>query len=224
VKNTNSGGIQKCLFRPVNLSFPNPFHKKASANFIKIFSMGKIIAAINMSLDGFCDHTVGKVDEDIHNHYTALLNDADTILYGRITYQLMQYWQTILANPTGKQSMDDFAVAIDRIQKIVFSHTLSNLNWETATLATNNIEKEVAQLKQQEGKNILVGSPGLIATLTNLQLIDEYQLCILPVIAGKGLPLFKNMQEIIDLKLVNTKTFDIGAVIHYYQPEQTIKN
>src|SRR3954466_5544318 len=100
--------------------------------------MGKIIAAINMALDGFGDHTAAKADEDIHNHYTALLNGADTILYGRITYQLMQFWQTILANPTGQKSMDDFAIAIDRIPKIVFSHTLKSSDWETATLATND--------------------------------------------------------------------------------------
>ena len=88
--------------------------------------MRKIIAAINMTLDGFCDHTVLLPDEEIHRHYTELLSDADAILYGRITYQLMQYWQALVKNPSGEKSMDDFAIAMDKIPKIVFSQTLKN--------------------------------------------------------------------------------------------------
>jgi dihydrofolate reductase len=86
--------------------------------------MAKLIAAINMTLDGFCDHTAGIPDEEIHEHYADLLKNADTILYGRITYQLMEYWQTVVKNPTGNKAMDEFAVVIDKIPKIVFSHSL----------------------------------------------------------------------------------------------------
>jgi dihydrofolate reductase len=82
--------------------------------------MRKIIAAINMTLDGFCDHTAIIPDEEIHQHYTELISDADAILYGRITYQLMEFWQALAKNPSGEKSMDDFAVAIDKIPKIVF--------------------------------------------------------------------------------------------------------
>ena len=82
--------------------------------------MRKIIAAINMTLDGFCDHTAGIADDEIHQHYTELLSNADTILYGRITYQLMEYWRTLLENPSDEKSMNDFAIAIDKISKIVF--------------------------------------------------------------------------------------------------------
>lgn len=180
--------------------------------------MRKLIAAINMSIDGFCDHTSGVPDEEIHQHYTDLLNTGDVILYGRITYQLMEYWRTVLENPTGDKSMDDFAVAIDKIPKIVFSRTLHDVDWETATLAKNDLQQEVLELKQQTGKPIFVGSPGLIVQLTQLNLIDEYQLCIHPIIAGSGLPLFKNISEKIRLNLVNTKTFGIGAIILYYEP------
>src|SRR6478609_3742724 len=116
--------------------------------------MRKLIAAINMTLDGFCDHTAGIPDEEIHQHYTDLLHNADAILYGRITYQLMQYWQTLIKNPSGKTSMDDFAVAIDKIPKIVFSHKLKNTEWDTATLANQPIEEMVKELKQQSGKDI----------------------------------------------------------------------
>ncbi len=179
--------------------------------------MRKIIAAINMTLDGFCDHTSGIPDEEIHEHYADLLNSAGAILYGRTTYQLMEYWRTILENPTGEKSMDEFAAAIDRIPKIVFSRTLKNVDWASAELAGRNLEEEVSARRQQPGKDIFVGSPGLIATLTELNLIDEYQLCIHPVIAGSGLPLFKNISEKIRLKLVKTKIFRAGAVILYYE-------
>ena len=183
--------------------------------------MKKVIAAINMTLDGFCDHTSGVPDEEIHQHYADLLRSADTILYGRITYQLMEYWRTVLENPTGDKAMDDFAVAIDRTPKIVFSRTLKNVDWKSAKLATQDLEKEVLELKQSRNggsKDVFVGSPSLIVALTKLNLIDEYQLCVHPVIAGSGLPLFKNISEKITLKLLKTKTFSGGAVVLYYEP------
>ncbi len=179
--------------------------------------MRKVIAAINMTLDGFCDHTAIIADEEIHEHYTALLESADTIIYGRKTFELMEYWLTVLKNPTGIKSMDDFAIAIDNISKIVFSHTLKNVVWKTAKLAKSDLQEEVLELRQQAGKDILVGSPGMIVSLTQLDLIDEYQLCVHPVIAGKGLPLFKNISDRIALKLLQTKTFGCGAVILYYE-------
>jgi dihydrofolate reductase len=83
--------------------------------------MKRVITAINMTLDGFGDHTSGVTDEEIHQHYADLLRSTDTVLYGRITYQLMEFWRTVLKNPTGDKAMDDFAVAIDNIPKIVFS-------------------------------------------------------------------------------------------------------
>src|SRR5690606_41294638 len=115
--------------------------------------MGKAIAAINMTLDGFCDHTVGIVDEELHQHYSALLRSAGTILYGRITYQLMEYWPPIVKNPTGNRSIDEFAVIMDAIPKVVFSRTLKKTGWESARIATRSIEEEIAVLKQQSDKD-----------------------------------------------------------------------
>lgn len=172
-----------------------------------------------MTLDGFCDHTAMIADEELHQHYTDLLSNADTLIYGRITYQLMEdYWPTILKNPTGNKAMDEFALAIDKIPKVVFSHTLKNVKWESATLATKGIKEEVLELKQQSGRDILVGSPGLIVALTQLRLIDEYQLCVHPVIAGGGLPLFKNINDKTILKRLKTKSFGSGAITLYYKP------
>lgn len=180
--------------------------------------MRKLTAAINMTLDGFCDHTAISPDEEIHQHYADLLNTAGTLLYGRKTYQLMEYWRPIVRNPTGDQATDEFATAIDNVPKIVFSRTLKNVDWETAKLADQDLEEEVLELKQQAGKDIYACSPSLIVNLTKLNLIDEYQLCIHPIIAGSGLPLFKDINEQVALKLVKTKTFTSGAVLHYYEP------
>ncbi len=180
--------------------------------------MRKLIAAINMTLDGNADHTAGIPDDEIHQHYADLLRNAGIVLYGRVTYQLMEYWRTVLENPTGNKSIDDFAVVMDRTPKLVFSHTLKSLDWKSAKLAERDIETEVSELKKQSGKDAYVGSPGLITALANLKLIDEYQICIHPVIAGRGLPLFENIKERTVLKLINTKTFSGGAVIHYYKP------
>lgn len=180
--------------------------------------MRKIIAAFNTTIDGNCDHTAGIADEEIHQHYTDLLDNAGVILYGRITYQLMQYWQTLIKNPSGKKASDDFAKAIDKIPKIVFSHNLKNTDWETAEIATNPIEMVIKELKQQSGKDIFIGSRSLIIQLMNLNLIDELQLCIQPVIAGKGLSLFENINDRTILKLKKTKIFNNGAIILYYEP------
>jgi dihydrofolate reductase len=183
--------------------------------------MRKLIAAINITIDGVCDHTVGIADDELHDHYTGLLRNADSILYGRTTFELMKYWQPIVKEPTGNKAMDEFALVMDKIPKIVFSHTMKHTGWDSAKLATRKFEEEVMALKKSGdggSRDILVGSPSLIAAATNLHLVDELQLCVHPVIAGKGLPLFKNMSDLIFLKLLKTKTFGSGAVIHYYHP------
>lgn len=180
--------------------------------------MRKLIAAINTTLDGICDHTAGLPDEEIHQHYTELLGQGDAILYGRTTYQLMEFWRTLLENPSEEKSMNDFATAIDKIPKIVFSHTLKDVDWKSATIAKHDLKETVLELRQQSGKDIFVGSPSLIIQLMKLNLIDEYQLCVHPVVAGSGLPLFENINDRTILKLIKTKTFSGGAVTLYYEP------
>ena len=183
---------------------------------------------MNMTLDGFCDHTSMIADDELHEHYNDLLSNADTLLYGRITYQLMEsYWPTVVKNPTGNKPTDEFAVLIDDIEKIVFSHTLTNedpviAGWKNAKVAMQDFEKEVVELKQSsnlQSKGILVGSPSLIVAALNLKLVDELQLCVQPIIVGKGLPLFKNIRERIDLKLLKTEKLNSsGSVVFYYEP------
>ena len=184
--------------------------------------MAKVIAGINMTLDGFCDHTSGIADEEIHQHYADVLSNAGAVLWGRVTYQLMEsYWPSVVKNPTGDEATDRFAVIVDKIPKVVFSRTLKNVEWETARLATKDLKEEVLELKQSSkggGKDIFVGSRSLIIQLMKLNLIDEFQLCIHPVVAGNGLPLFENIKDRTVLKLIKTKTFSGGAVTHYYVP------
>lgn len=183
--------------------------------------MRKLIAAINLTLDGFCDHTAVDPDEEVHRHYNDLLRNAGAILFGRITYQLMESsWPEMVKNPTGNKPMDEFAILIDNIPKIVFSNTLKTVEWKNTTLATEDIKEVVLKLKQQSGKNILAGSRTMITTLMKSGLIDEYQFCVHPIIAGSGLPLFENVRDRINLKLLRTKTFGSGAVILYYEPEK----
>ena len=183
--------------------------------------MRKVVAGINMTLDGFCDHTAGLPDEELHQHYTELLGQADLILYGRTTYQLMEFWRTLLENPSDEKSMNDFAFAIDKIPKVVFSRTLKNTEWDSAKLSNKSLEELVLELKQSRNgrsRDILVGSRSLIIQLMKLNLIDEYQLCVHPVVAGNGLPLFENINDRTILKLIKTKTFSTGAITLYYEP------
>ncbi len=172
---------------------------------------------MQQSLDGVCDHTAGIPDDEIHQHYTDLLRHADAILFGRVTYQLMEFWRTLVEKPSGEKSMDDFAVVIDNIPKIVFSRTLESVNWKSARLANQTIEKEILELKQQAGKDILIGSRSLILQLMKLDLIDQYHLCIHPMVAGGGLPLFEDIDRTV-FKLKKTRIFGNGTVMLYYEP------
>lgn len=183
--------------------------------------MRKLIAGFNLSLDGYCDHTLGIPDDDLHEHYNDLLRNADTLLYGRITYELMEsYWPLIVNEPTGNKAEDDFAVLIDNISKILYSRTRDEVRWKNTELKRELVKEEVQALKSQPGKNILAGSRSMIAALTRLDLIDEYQLCIMPMIAGSGLEFFADMKQRVDLTLTNTKTFTSGAIVLYYEPKR----
>jgi len=175
--------------------------------------MGKVIASINMTIDGFCDHTAVNADEEVHQFFTDLLNEGDIILYGRKTYQLMEsFWPLLLKSPSGEKSMDDFARSIDRIPKLVFSRTLNGLSWSSASLASKSLEAELRALREKPDMTIFLGSPSMIVQATNLRMVDEYRLLVHPVIVGKGLPLMKDIAERVELQLVRARPFRAGAV------------
>lgn len=180
--------------------------------------MRKVIAAFNMTLDGVCDHTTGVPSEDLHQHYSDLLDNTGVILYGRTTYELMQFWKTLVQNPSGNKTMDEFAISIDKVPKLVFSNTLNDTCWYSAKLSDSPLNEKVLELKQQSGKDISVGSRSLIIQLLNSNLIDEFQICVHPIIEGKGLRLFDQITDKIMLNLIKTKTLSSGSTVFYYEP------
>lgn len=155
--------------------------------------MRKLIAAMNMTLDGFGGHDKMTADDQIHQHYTDLLRSGDTVLYGRITFQLIEYWKSVVENPTGNKASDDFAAAIDYIQKIVYSRTLENVNSNNTELKRELVKADILQLKQQPGTHIC-RQPEFDRGLNALGLIDEHQLGVQPTVLGSGLSLFRKHQ------------------------------
>ncbi|NMH26836.1 dihydrofolate reductase family protein [Flavobacterium silvaticum] len=179
--------------------------------------MRKVIAGINMTIDGVFDHIAVNPDAEVHDHYTNLIQQADVILYGKTTYQLMEYWRPFVKTPSGEKAMDDFATAIGKIRKIVFSNTLRSIDWDSAELSDKSVEETLSDLKRLPDGNILIGSRSLIIQLMLLNLIDEYQLCMHPVIAAKGRQLFENVEVRKEFELVGTKKFKSGAILLYYK-------
>ena len=188
--------------------------------------MRKIISLMHVSLDGFAAGPNGElewaiVDEEIYQDVTDLLRTVDTAVYGRVTYQMMEsYWPTVPANPASTALELQHAHWVEKIHKIVFSRTLETAKWNNTRLIKENIAEEVAKLKQQPGKNLMIfGSPSITHTLTYLGLIDEYRINVDPVILGSGIPLFKDVKDRIHLKLLEAKTFHSGVVGLHYRKE-----
>jgi dihydrofolate reductase len=184
--------------------------------------MRNVVYAINITLDGCCDHTRFNPDPDdgILAHYTHLLReDAGLLVYGRKTYQLMvPYWPDIAKSQSETKADIEFAQAFDSLNKIVFSRSLERAEDKNTKIVRSNLRDEILKLKQEPGKNILVGGVDVPTQLMELGLIDEYRLVVSPVIAGKGRRLFEdvNLAEKRRLKLVESKTFKSGSVALRY--------
>jgi len=180
--------------------------------------MRKIIFSINMTIDGFADHTAGIADDELHDFFTDLLDSADTVLLGRKTYEMMaRYWPFADQDPKSTKSELKFAEKYNNVSKLVFSNTLKDVKWNNTTLAKSNLIDEVLNLKNQNGKYIFAGSLSIASALAQKNLIDEYWLLIHPIVLGKGKLLFEDLQSRIDLKLIETKTFSSGVVVIHYQ-------
>lgn len=178
--------------------------------------MRKVIAAFNVTLDGYCDHTAVTPGADIHNHYSDLLHQSGVLLYGRTTFELMKFWQHLLEHPSDETSMNDFAASIHSVPKVVFSSKLKSTGWNSAELADSSLQSTIELLKKTPGKPIVAGSRSIILQLLQLSLLDELQLVVHPVIAGKGLPLFTPLETPRNLHLVHSKTFESGAIALTY--------
>ena len=182
--------------------------------------MRNLIYAINLTLDGCCDHTKHNPAEDLLGHYTRLLrDDAGLLVYGRKTYQLMvPYWPDIAKNQSETKGDREFAQAFDALNKVVFSRSLDSGEVGNTRIVRSNLRDEILKLKQESGKSILVGGVDLPSQLMELGLIDEYRIVVAPVIAGKGRRLFEdvNLAKKLQLKLVESKAFESGSVALRY--------
>ncbi|HEY6951317.1 MAG TPA: dihydrofolate reductase family protein [Bacteroidota bacterium] len=181
--------------------------------------MRKVVFAINSTADGYCSHTDGIPDEELHEYFTNLLRSASVILSGRITYQLMvPYWPDVARNKSETGATMEFARVYDSLDKVVFSTTLKHVEGKNTRIVNGNITEEVMALKRQPGKDICVGSLSIASQLSQVGLIDEYRFVIHPVVAGKGPRLFETvkLQERLLLDLVGSKTLHSGVVALHY--------
>jgi len=179
--------------------------------------MRKLVFSINVSLDGFADHTVAIADDELHEFFTAQLNTIDTALFGRVTYQMMaNYWPLAPKDPKSSKSIIEFANKFNAMPKIVFSRTLQNVSWNNTRLIKEDMVREVERLKQENGGSLDIGGISTIQTFMKLKLVDECWLLVHPVIAGKGRRLFDGVNDRRDLKLVDTKKFRSGVIVLHY--------
>ena len=185
--------------------------------------MRKLILLMHTSLDNLVAGPNGEinwihVDNEIFDRAKDFTDNADTALYGRVTYEMMEsYWPNAGKSPNASKHDIEHSEWANSVPKIVFSRTMKTTSWKGTRIVSENISEEIKKLKQQPGKDmIMFGSAATANTLTQLGLIDEYRLFQNPVILGKGIPLFKNIQNKIDLTLLKTRTFSSGVVeLHY---------
>jgi dihydrofolate reductase len=175
--------------------------------------------SINVTLDGCCDHREMLADEDLHRHAVENLNQADAVLFGRVTYEMME--QRGPPVPTGARPdwMEPFARTINAAKKYVVSSTLERVDWN-AELVRGDLGKAVQQLKRESGKGLFVGGVKLPLALAELGLIDEYEFVVQPRLAGHGPTLFAGLSKRVDLKLVSRLEFGSGAVAMRYEPRR----
>ena len=180
--------------------------------------MRNLIYAINITLDGCCDHTRMVADEELLEHYTQLLGDVDLFVYGRKTYQLMvPYWPDIAKSQSETKAENEFARVFDSINKVVFSQSLDSADGKTRIVRTK-LHDEILKLKQEQGKSILTGGVSVPSQLTELGLVDEYRVVVQPILAGAGRRLLEgvSLPEKLQLKLVDSKIFESGCVALRY--------
>ena len=174
-------------------------------------------------MDGCCDHRAMVTDEELHRHAAENLQRADALLFGRVTYEMMEVWR--LPAETGARPdwmepfMEPFAQTINAARKYVVSSTLDRVDWN-AELVRGDLGKAVQQLKREPGKGLGVGGVKLPLALAELGLIDEYEFVVQPRLVGHGPTLFAGLSKWVDLKLVSRLEFGSGAVAMRYEPRR----
>jgi dihydrofolate reductase len=181
--------------------------------------MRKVIYAINVTIDGCCDHTKMIADDEILEHHAQLVRDVGLLVFGRKTYQLMvPYWPDVARDQSATKADKEFAETFDSIDKLVFSRSLDSTEDKNTRIVRTNLRDEILRLKQESGKNILVGGVDIPSQLTELGLIDEYHFVVQPIIAGEGKRLLEGirLEKRLQLKLVESKTLQSGCVALRY--------
>jgi dihydrofolate reductase len=181
--------------------------------------MRNVIFAINITLDGCCDHTKQFADDETHEYFTHLMRDIDLQVLGRKTYQLMvPFWPEVAKNQSMTKASNEFALAFDSINKIVFSRSLDRAEDKNTRIVRANLHDEILKLKQEPGKNIGVGGVSIPSQLIELGLVDEYRFVVGPIVAGEGRRLLEgvSLPERLQLKLVESKIFKSGCVVLRY--------
>ncbi|WP_345950314.1 dihydrofolate reductase family protein [Mucilaginibacter sp. PAMB04274] len=181
--------------------------------------MRKVSFALNISLDGYCDHTLGEPSEELMEYFAAMMDEVDLLFYGRVMYQLMfPYWADVAKDRSGSAAEIRFAERLVAIDKVVVSRTLENVEGNT-TIIRNNPAAELRKLKQQPGKTISVDTVSLLPELMAAGLIDEFHLVVHPIMAGSGRHLLPagSLPEMFKLELAETKIFKNGCVALHYR-------
>jgi len=181
--------------------------------------MRNVIYAINVTLDGCCDHTKMIADEAIFVHAKGVIRDVDLLVFGRKTYQLMvPYWPDVAKDPSQSKADREFAQAFDSINKLVFSRSLDSAEDKSTRITRANLQDEMLKLKQEQGKNILVGGVALPSQLVELGLVDEFRFVVQPLVVGEGRRLLEGIdpQKRLQLKLVESKIFKSGSIALRY--------
>jgi len=181
--------------------------------------MRKVSFSINVSLDGYCDHTLGEPSEELMAYFVSLMDDVDLLFYGRVMYQLMfPYWADVATNRSGSVAEIQFAERLVAINKVVVSRSLENAEGNT-TIVRHDPVAELRKLKQQSGKTISVDTVSLLPELMAAGLIDEFHIVVHPVMAGNGRPLLQagSLSDVFKLELVETQTFKNGCVALHYR-------
>ena len=181
--------------------------------------MRNVIFAINITVDGCCDHTKQIADEETHEYFTDLLREVDLLVFGRKTYELMvPFWPEVAKAQSMTKASNEFARAFGSINKVVFSRSLNSAEDENTRIVRTDLRDEILKLKQEQGKNILVGGVSVPSQLIELGLIDEYRFVVGPIVAGEGKRLLEgvSLPEKLQLKLVESKIFKSGCVALRY--------
>ena len=184
--------------------------------------MRKVIFAINITLDGCCDHTKMIADDEVHDYFTGLLSDVDLLVFGRKTYELMvPFWPDVAKTHSQNAAMNRFADAFNSISRLVFSRTLHSVEEDNTRRVHDGLGEDISKLKKQSGKAILLGGVALPSQLMELGLVDEFRFVVQPILAGPGARLLEgiHLENRWQLKLVDSKVFRTGCVALRYRKQ-----